>query len=57
MNFSEQFWRQFWAIVGLTIVTFTAVLVGGSYLHTKLFVEHGYYDCTIPGSTGAKWCK
>ena len=53
----NQLWFYFWIIAGIVVICTTYIGCGYSLQERKLFVEGGYVECMLPGSTTTKWCK
>lgn len=52
-----EFWVRIWAIIGVTVVLTAGIITTGYQISTRAFVDGGYHDCTLQGSTAAHWCK
>ena len=57
MSEQDTFYYSMWRLFGAVIVATAAIIVVGHVYETKLFVDSGYRECILPGSSQARWCK
>ena len=53
----NKFWLLLWVSFFAAVVLITGIGTYASIKTTNIFAEHGYIECSILGSSDAKWCK